>query len=38
MFKGSNFYPFPSFVAKVLGNLFPSLAVSIFFLLRKEKD
>jgi SAM-dependent methyltransferase len=34
-FRGSNFYPFPRSVAKPLSRIFPSAAVSIFFLFRK---
>ncbi|MGC8622268.1 MAG: class I SAM-dependent methyltransferase [Caldisphaera sp.] len=36
-FKGSNFYPFPPFVAKLLASLLPSMSVSIFFLLEKTE-
>ena len=34
-FKGSQFYPFPLFIAKKLSNLFPSLAVINFYLIKK---
>ncbi len=34
--KGSNFYPFPEPIARFLSYIFPSLAVSIFFTLRKR--
>jgi SAM-dependent methyltransferase len=34
-FKGSNFYPFPSFLAKPLAKVFPNFAWSIFFLFEK---
>ncbi|MDH5561733.1 MAG: class I SAM-dependent methyltransferase [Deltaproteobacteria bacterium] len=37
-FKGSQFYPFPPFLAKPMAKLFPSLAFSIFFLLKKQKS
>lgn len=35
---GSNFYPFPRSVANILSKIFPSLSVSIFFLLRKKRN
>lgn len=34
-FKGSNFYPFPPFLAKPLASCLPSMAVGIFFHLEK---
>jgi SAM-dependent methyltransferase len=34
-FGGSNFYPFPPFLAKPLATVFPNFAWGIFFLLRK---
>jgi SAM-dependent methyltransferase len=34
-FYGSQFYPFPKTLARPLATLFPSLAFSIFFLIRK---
>ncbi len=34
-FYGSQFYPFPRVIARPLASLFPSLAFSIFFLIRK---
>lgn len=34
-FDGSNFYPFPPFVAKPLARLFPSMAVTNFYNFRK---
>ncbi len=34
-FYGSQFYPFPKSLARPLANLFPSLAFSIFFLIKK---
>jgi SAM-dependent methyltransferase len=36
-FGGSNFYPFPAFLAKPLATLFPTMAVGIFFHFKKEK-
>jgi SAM-dependent methyltransferase len=36
-FGGSNFYPFPPLLAKVLAAAFPNLAWGIFFLLRKAR-
>ena len=36
-FKGSNFYPFPPVIAKPLAEIFPNMAWSIFFLLKKTK-
>lgn len=37
--KGSGFYPFPLYIAKVLSKVFPSLATSIFFFCeRTEKS
>ncbi len=38
LFQGSNFYPFPPIIARFLSKLFPNFAVSIFFLLRKNKQ
>lgn len=35
-FKGSNFYPFPPSIAKVLSTFLPTLSVSIFFLFCKK--
>jgi SAM-dependent methyltransferase len=34
-FEGSNFYPFPPFVAKPLAKMFPSFSWGIFFFLEK---
>jgi SAM-dependent methyltransferase len=34
-FYGSQFYPFPKLLARPLATLFPSFAVTIFFLIRK---
>lgn len=35
-FYGAQFYPFPRIIARPLATLFPSLAFSIFFLIRKS--
>ena len=37
-FHGSNFYPFPPFLAKILASFFPNSAVSIFFILKKNNQ
>lgn len=37
-FDGSQFYPFPSVIARPLARMFPSMAYSIFFLLKKAKE
>lgn len=37
-FSGSQFYPFPRAIARPLASAFPSLAFSIFFLLRKVRE
>lgn len=37
-FHGSQFYPFPRVVARPLSAMFPSLAFSIFFLIRKTRE
>ncbi len=37
-FAGSQFYPFPRPIARVLSKVFPSAAFTIFFLLRKKKS
>jgi len=37
-FKGSNFYPLPSFLAKPLAKAFPNFVWSIFFLFEKTKS
>lgn len=34
-FRGAQFYPFPKRIARPLANSFPSLAVTIFFLIKK---
>ena len=34
-FHGSQFYPFPKTLARTLAALFPTLAFSIFFLIKK---
>jgi len=36
-FGGSQFYPFPAAIARVLARLFPTAAFSIFFLFRKSR-
>ena len=33
--KGTNFYPFPPRLSKVLSELFPTLAVSLFYLIQR---
>jgi SAM-dependent methyltransferase len=35
---GSNFYPFPGPIARLLAKIFPGMAWSVFMLLRKEKE
>lgn len=35
-FAGAQFYPFPRIIARPLADIFPSLAFSIFFLIRKD--
>lgn len=37
-FRGSNFYPFPPVIAKLLSKIFPNGSVSIFVVLRKNRD
>ncbi|WP_165174808.1 class I SAM-dependent methyltransferase [Desulfovibrio sp. ZJ369] len=37
-FDGSQFYPFPSFLARPLARFFPGMAFSIFFLLQKAAE
>jgi ubiquinone/menaquinone biosynthesis C-methylase UbiE len=37
-FWGSQFYPFPGFIARPLSRLFPNLSFSIFFLIEKTAD
>ena len=37
-FKGSNFYPFPPFLAKPLAEMLPSMGVGIFMSLRKTRS
>lgn len=37
-FKGSNFYPFPPFIANPLAKVFPTMAWGIFLLLEKTKE
>jgi SAM-dependent methyltransferase len=36
-FRGAQFYPFPKKIARPLANGFPSLAVTIFFLIKKTR-
>ncbi len=36
-FGGSNFYPFPPFIAKRMASLFPNMAWGIFLMIRKER-
>ncbi len=36
--SGSNFYPFPPGIARCLAKTFPTMAVSSFFMIRKNKD
>lgn len=36
-FWGSQFYPFPSSIARILSKFFPSSSFSIFFLIKKTK-
>jgi SAM-dependent methyltransferase len=36
MFGGSNFYPFPSIIAKPMATLFPTMSWGIFFLFEKK--
>jgi ubiquinone/menaquinone biosynthesis C-methylase UbiE len=38
IFRGSNFYPFPSFLAKILSKAFPSSSTCIFLVLKKNKQ
>lgn len=37
-FRGAQFYPFPGGLARMLANAFPTLAFTIFFLIRKVSD
>jgi len=37
-FKGSNFYPFPPFLAKPLSKIFPNASTCIFLMLEKTKE
>lgn len=37
-FRGAQFYPFPRALARVLANVFPTFAFTIFFLIRKVKE
>lgn len=37
-FAGSQFYPLPALGARIMADMFPTMAYSIFFLLQKKKD
>ena len=37
-FYGSQFYPFPKKIARILSTIFPNLATSLFFLVRKTSQ
>ncbi len=37
-FKGSQFYPFPKFISRILSRIFPASAGSIFFLIQKTSE
>jgi len=37
-FYGSQFYPFPKYLARILSSLLPSFAFSIFFVIRKSEQ
>jgi len=37
-FRGAQFYPFPGPMSRVLAGAFPTLAFTIFFLIRKDKE
>ena len=37
-FRGSNFYPFPAFVARPLAKVIPTMAWGLFFLLAKQRE
>jgi SAM-dependent methyltransferase len=37
-FRGAQFYPFPGRVARLLADLFPTLAFTIFFMIRKQAE
>ncbi len=37
-FYGAQFYPFPKSIARLLASIFPALAFSIFFLIRKTEE
>lgn len=37
-FRGAQFYPFPRRLARLLANAFPTLAFTIFFMIRKKAD
>jgi SAM-dependent methyltransferase len=38
LFTGSNYYPFPPFVANLLSRFLPNSSVCIFFVLKKKRD
>lgn len=37
-FRGSQFYPFPRSLSRILANMLPTFAFSIFFMIRKVKE
>jgi hypothetical protein len=37
-FKGSNFYPLPASAARIAARAFPTAAVALFFLFRKQRQ
>jgi SAM-dependent methyltransferase len=37
-FRGAQFYPFPGGMARLLANVFPTFAFTIFFMIQKVKD
>jgi len=37
-FAGAQFYPFPPVLARLLARMFPTLAFSIFFMIRKQRS
>jgi SAM-dependent methyltransferase len=37
-FAGSQFYPLPALGARIMADIFPTMAFSIFFLIQKQKD
>jgi SAM-dependent methyltransferase len=38
MFRGAQFYPFPARLARLLADILPTFAFSIFFMIRKTKE